>query len=665
MKGESEASREQRGSRREFIEQWFQVIRWREQEVVEAGLDYREVEKDKAEGLLKFVLSELPPDNIGWDEGAPLAATMPAQQPNRRARSVSVGTLREVRGRVVHVDMPDARSRRVTDDIPGRGRLGLDPRQLLSDLRRQRSALNAFLNGEMVNPGLGNLIVEPSGVTRTPEPALDYYQGHLSDDKKETVRKAVSSNELFLMQGPPGTGKTTVIAEIILQILKRDANARILMSAQSNVAVDHVLAKIGEAASSSGLLPPEMVRLGRLDKVADELWTVGGRSEAMREDIQASCTVVLEELNSAERKARAVAGIALAGPDTDGRVNADAASLVEDARAMMAELKECERQRDMVEQGRGRGIMRSLVADALEDARRRVSDRLDELMNLLSLPVAYNGENEEEVLETVVKATAVPRVAEGNENPAAAEVSRVQGIGQAVREWMVIAGRTNDFRRLIVEQSNVVGATCSFSGVRELEDMRFEWAIIDEAGRATVPEVLIPIVKAERAILVGDERQLPPMVEGMMDRESDNISGDHRLETSLFQSLVEQAEEGGHGHLTRLRTQYRMHPAIGSLIGDVFYDGRLENGIDGDARPDHGLDARPGYMAVHIRVARPARNQTGFFLRQPGGGRSNPGATPRFREYASSGRMGKKAGGGNHQWLPGPGGTTEPAGQPR
>ena len=76
---ESEASREQRGSRRELIEQWFQVIRRREQEVVEAGLDYREVEKDKAEGLLKFVLSELPPDNIGWDEGAPLAATMPAQ----------------------------------------------------------------------------------------------------------------------------------------------------------------------------------------------------------------------------------------------------------------------------------------------------------------------------------------------------------------------------------------------------------------------------------------------------------------------------------------------------------------------------------------------------------------------------------------------------------
>ena len=335
-----------------------------------------------------------------------------------------------------------------------------------------------------------------------------------------------------------------------------------------------------------------MVRLGRLDKVADELWTVDGRSEAMREDVQASCAAVLEELNAAERKARASAGMALAA-DTEGGGYASVASMVDDVKAMMAELKECERQREMVEQGRGRGIMRSLVVDALEDARQRVKDRLDELINLLSLPVEYNGENEEEILGAIVRAATAPRIPEENESPGVAEVSRVQGIGQVVREWMVIAGRTNDFRRLIVEQSNVVGATCSFSGVRELEDARFEWAIIDEAGRATVPEVLIPIVKAERAIMVGDERQLPPMVEGMMNRETDNISGDHRLETSLFQSLVEQAEEGGHGHLTSLRTQYRMHPAIGNLIGDVFYEGRLENGVDGDARPDHGWMPAP------------------------------------------------------------------------
>ena len=499
---ETQESREQRSSRREFIEHWYQVIRRRERELAEAGLDYREVEKDEARGWLKFVLNEPPPDNMDWDEGAPLAVSIPSQSPSRAPRSLSVGNLREMRGRLVCVDMPDARSRRITNDIPGQGRLALDQRQVRSDLRRQRSALNAFLNGLMVNPALGNLIVDPSGTTRAPEPEIDYYQGHLSDDKKETVRKALASNELFLVQGPPGTGKTTVIAEIILQILKRDANARILMSSQSNVAVDHVLSKVAEAAYAADIAPPDMVRLGRLDKVTNELWTVNGRAETMREEIQSNCVAVLEELNTAERKARANAGMSQA-------------------------------------------------------------------------------------------AGTSPRPAEDDANAGVADLSRIQDIGQAVRDWTVIAGRTDDFRKLIVEQSKLVGATCSYSGVRELEEARFEWAIIDEAGRATVPEVLIPIVKAERAILVGDERQLPPMVEGMIGRDTDNASGDHQLETSLFQGLVEQAEEGAHGHLTSLRIQYRMHPAIGDLIGEVFYEGRLENGVTIDARPNHGWMPAP------------------------------------------------------------------------
>ena len=584
---ETEESREQRSSRREFIEHWYQLIRRRENELAEAGLDYCEVEKDEVGGWLKFVLNDTPPDNMDWDEGAPLAVTMPGQSPGREPRSLSIGYLREMRGRVVYVDLPDVRSRRTTNDIPAEGRLAIDPRQVRSDLRRQRNALSSFLNGLMVNPNLGNLIVEPSGATRAREPVIDYYQQHLSDDKRETVRKALASNELFLVQGPPGTGKTTVIAEIILQILKRDANARILMSSQSNVAVDHVLARVAEAARTAGMAPPEMVRLGRLDKIADDLWTVHGRSEAMREEIQFKCSAVLEEMNVVERRVQADAGEPLTVESAEGEKSGGTESLLDTAKTLMAELRGYEHQQETVEQSRGRGSMRSLMADALAEAHQRLKGRLDDLLGPLSLPLEYDGKNEEEVLEAIAKASTAPQPAKDDANVVVSEVSRVQNLEQVVSEWMVIAGRTDDFKKLIVEQSRVVGATCSYSGVRELEDARFEWAIIDEAGRATVPEVLIPIVKAERAILVGDERQLPPMVEGMLSRETDVASSDDRLETSLFQSLVEQAEEGTHAHLTSLHTQYRMHPAIGDLIGDVFYEGRLENGITADARPDH------------------------------------------------------------------------------
>ena len=79
--------------------------------------------------------------------------------------------------------------------------------------------------------------------------------------------------------------------------------------------------------------------------------------------------------------------------------------------------------------------------------------------------------------------------------------------------------------------------------------------------------------------MVGDERQLPPMVEDMIGDETSNVSPEeHSLDTSLFQTLVEQVEESDWDFLATLSTQNRMYPAIGNLISSVFYDGRLENG---------------------------------------------------------------------------------------
>ena len=64
---------------------------------------------------------------------------------------------------------------------------------------------------------------------------------------------------------------------------------------------------------------------------------------------------------------------------------------------------------------------------------------------------------------------------------------------------------------------------------------------------------MLPVArfKCERLILVGDPKQLSPIVEGS---EAEHSSG---LEMTLFERL----EKTGHG-TTMLRTQYRCHPSI-------------------------------------------------------------------------------------------------------
>ena len=138
---------------------------------------------------------------------------------------------------------------------------------------------------------------------RSMELSHDYFQDWLSEDQKAAVSKAVSSNELFLIQGPPGTGKTSVITEIVLQILKREPEARILLTSQSNVAVDHALTQIANAA---GDFPPEMVRLGRSEKIGHggESWTLSERARAWRQEVLDRCQPEIAKLRSEERQVR-------------------------------------------------------------------------------------------------------------------------------------------------------------------------------------------------------------------------------------------------------------------------------------------------------------------------------------------------------------------------
>ena len=440
----------------------------------------------------------------------------------------------------------------------------------------------------MVNPSLADVVVEPTGTTQRPAPSLIFYQDHLSEDKKEAVGKAISTNDLFLIQGPPGTGKTTVIAEIVLQILQREPDARILLSSQSNVAVDHALDRISRAA---GAVPPSMIRLGRPEKIAGDDWTIQGRARALRQDVLEKCEVVLAELKQEERDARRDtndgAGLSVS------RVPDGVMEWIDEAKGLVRELREYEKQQDVLQRGRATDAMREFVAEALEDTQARLGDQFDALIELLDLSIRYNGSNADEVLDHIIRATAVPSTADHVTPSTDDELRRMQEVRSTIEEWMQVAGNTPDMMRLIVEESSVVAATCLYSGGRRMPEVTFDWAIIDEAGRATIPEVLVPMVKSKRIILVGDERQLPPMIEEMTDAEVSNSASDYRLDASLFQILAEQAEATGNHHLAGLRTQYRMHPGIGNLIGHVFYDGLLEHGVPEDDFPNYGWLPRP------------------------------------------------------------------------
>ena len=582
--------RERRESRREFIERWTQALSGERKRIEQSApaLAYTEVEESS--DYLRFTLARLPSDDLAWEEDAPLAI-----RESEWSRLAPVGNLVQIQGGVVEVARQSPMRGAGNSPIHKAGLITLNRIEALSANSRQQRAVNTFLYGGTANPKLASAITDPSSATSSPQIELEYFQDWLSDDKKDAVSKAVASNELFLIQGPPGTGKTSVIAEIVLQILRREPEARILLTSQSNVAVDHALAQIAKAAGDS---PPEMVRVGRPEKIdsGGQAWTLEERAKTWRRETLSKCEPVIEELRRSERQIRAKIKASDESPDMNS-ADDNAATVEEwigEAKEIAAQIQEYRQEYAMIGASAPEDVKQD-AADTVEYAKAQLRSQLEALTELLPLPVDIGGMDEEAALDAVIRASSASQSGDdaAEEDPDARELRRIQDIRKTIAQWVRIAGLTDDFQELIGKSARVVGATCLFSGKSFAghrrdgtiaSDIGFDWAIVDEAGRATLPEMLVPIIQSERTIMVGDERQLPPMVDELLKEGVSETEDGDSLDTSLFQSLTEQMEGGNGERIASLRTQYRMRPEIGSLVGEVFYEGGLENGAQTRAR---------------------------------------------------------------------------------
>ena len=148
------------------------------------------------------------------------------------------------------------------DEIPENGELLEDVRQETSQFKKQVEACKKFEKSDVVNPVLCSILATPE--TTTIPSNIRFFQDeydnfreqvfnkHLQNDdtQREAVLEALHYKPVYLIQGPPGTGKTTVIVELVQQILEKQKDVKILITSQSNLAVDNVLERIGKINQS-------------------------------------------------------------------------------------------------------------------------------------------------------------------------------------------------------------------------------------------------------------------------------------------------------------------------------------------------------------------------------------------------------------------------------
>lgn len=333
-------------------------------------------------------------------------------------------------------------------------------------------------------------------------------ESNMNDRQREAVAKAIEAQDIAFIQGPPGTGKTTVIAEIIWQEVLRKPSCKILLTSQTNTAVDNALERL---QGKRGIRP---IRIPKMD--------------------------------GEERMAR------------------------EGKRYLLSQLREW--------------------------GEKPTEDNCDNAVNMW--------------VDTILK-----------------EMDSSDKYAHIIARWKQDLTKKDQFVRKTFSESylrnvNLVAATCSICGSRSFNevynqlfgshDMAFDVVIMDEASKATPLEMAIPMVLGKKIILIGDHKQLPPMVDDDEVKEAlkkigrnDLVDKLENIKESQFKRLFQASQKMRPSLVSTLDTQYRMHKQIMNCITHFYKDdieGGLQCGIEGSMDSEdwndrgsryHGLENPP------------------------------------------------------------------------
>ncbi|MGD6869485.1 AAA domain-containing protein [Bacillus cereus] len=401
------------------------------------------------------------------------------QLTDKKGNQITIGTFDSIEDTNIIIS---AKSEVELDELSKRGRIGIDVSQSAEVIKRFRRAIRALRFGELLNKNIKDIISDPSMTSVNKDRInVEYINGNLDESNKEAVKSVLATKDLFLIQGPPGTGKTTVITEIVCQILKENPDHKILLASPSHVAVDHAIQSIKGNLSKD----KKIIRVGRSDRISKD-------SQSLLMDIQ------LEEW-----------------------------------------------------------------VDSVK------SNSQDELVKYLSTKYKIK-DSQKKAIEKQIQDLSVTEAV--TKNPLSIfNNNRIQNIVGIIKEWHRRLNSLDEFDEIFAQNASVVASTCTGIASRHvLNDTAFDWVIIDEAARATAPELLLPMIRGKKIILVGDHQQLPPIVgkERSMIRDNDLGIKTSDLEKSLFEELFENIPDEAKSILT---AQFRMHPTISKLINNIFY----------------------------------------------------------------------------------------------
>jgi len=323
----------------------------------------------------------------------------------------------------------------------------------------------------------------------------------LNESQRQAIYKSLYADELALIQGPPGTGKSTAIAEIIWQHIRKEPKQKILLTSETNLAVDNAIDRLKNGQNN--VVKP--IRFGNTDNLESEgyFYSLEAIENWQKSNSNENNTVSQWVNNIADR---------------------------------------VKFQND------------ELIDSALDKWKNHLQKPNTQAKKLFA----------EKYLEYV--------------NLIGATGSSIGKLNSENKWTSFFRSYLNVFNRKSYQENDY--KSCNRTNIN------FDTVIMDEASKATPPELALPVLFGKKSIIVGDHRQLPPMIDGEEIKDLLVSIGEKALaktlshkefEISQFERLFKDIDDSIKGTFD---TQYRMHPAINEAISQFYKDdGGLKCGL--------------------------------------------------------------------------------------
>jgi superfamily I DNA and/or RNA helicase len=453
----------------------------------------------------------------------------------------------------------------------------------------------------------------------------------LTANQKEAVEIAINTPDIAIVQGPPGTGKSTVVAAICDRLIEIAEKSRknyngklILVSAFQNDTVEHIASKIYTLGLPTIKVGKDTIgNIRAEDKLIEEMklqidtslqrLKIKGTNHRISKKLTDIKSIYISERN--DQKLKQAIETIIATIDISDQLWND--------------WKEINGDRSFNESTNSKNI--KLLKGIRAELESYNDDGFYKLQHLLKSDIPFT-EEEKAFLEACPvdnpDTAILKRLSEIQEgyleriNSFANTI--VSGNNISILSWLENAivffkqkeessyededtfftanlevlrdeldGNAEYIRNTIKDYGESLAATNQVAGGREMSTYSsIDNVILEEAARSNPLDLLIPMAKAtERIIMVGDQNQLPHLLEDdIADETSTKLSDKFiaaetrkKLEESLFGVIFKNLHTANPRRTITLTEQFRMHPFIGDFISRVYYKNELKAGIPNQA----------------------------------------------------------------------------------